>query len=302
VIAGRLGDPLLRELLFTAADHARKTDPQLAAKYVRLMSGDRHRDSAICHLATNLLTRIATCWRTGQPYLIRDLDGRPNIPARQTQHIEPPGGLTFLRNSLKPDSSTASAPPRRTVATMATTRDPARPQVLHLNGAPGVGKSTLARRWADEHPGTLLLDPDALRTWVSGWREDFVSTGAQIRPVAVAMISAYVAGGGSVVLPQLVANEGELCQFEAAATNAGGRFVEVFLEADDAEQRFATRDRDQPWLDAVHELVEDAPRDHLTSYADRLEALAGTWPGAVRLATSTGDVNGAYSALVAAVG
>jgi transposase len=72
----KAGDPLLREMLFIAADHARLVDPQLAAKYVRLMSGDRHRDSAICHLATDLLTRIAACMRTGQPYVIRDVDGR----------------------------------------------------------------------------------------------------------------------------------------------------------------------------------------------------------------------------------
>ena len=32
----KAGDPLLREALFNAADHARRTDPQLAAKYVRL--------------------------------------------------------------------------------------------------------------------------------------------------------------------------------------------------------------------------------------------------------------------------
>lgn len=72
----KAGDPLLREALFLAADAARKSDPQLAAKYQRLMSGDRHRDSAVCHLATTLLTRIATCWRTGQPYILRDVDGR----------------------------------------------------------------------------------------------------------------------------------------------------------------------------------------------------------------------------------
>lgn len=72
----KAGDPLLREMLFIAADHARLVDPQLAAKYVRLMSGDRHRDSAICHLATDLLTRIAACMRTGKPYVIRDVDGR----------------------------------------------------------------------------------------------------------------------------------------------------------------------------------------------------------------------------------
>ena len=63
-------------MLFIAADHARLVDPQLAAKYVRLMSGDRHRDSAICHLAADLLTRIAACMRSGQPYVIRDVDGR----------------------------------------------------------------------------------------------------------------------------------------------------------------------------------------------------------------------------------
>ncbi|MEE6180044.1 IS110 family transposase, partial [Mycobacterium sp. 050134] len=71
----KAGDPLLREMLCTAADQARKVDPQIAAKYQRLMAGDRHHDSAICHLATLLVTRIATCMRTGQPYALRDVDG-----------------------------------------------------------------------------------------------------------------------------------------------------------------------------------------------------------------------------------
>jgi hypothetical protein len=73
----KAGDPLLREALFAAADHARKIDPQLAAKYKRLMQTERHHDSATCHIATMLLTRIATCWRTGQTYELRDTDGRP---------------------------------------------------------------------------------------------------------------------------------------------------------------------------------------------------------------------------------
>ena len=71
------GDPLLREALFAAADHARKIDPQLAAKYKRLMTTERHHDSATCHIATALLTRIATCWRANEHYVLRDTDGRP---------------------------------------------------------------------------------------------------------------------------------------------------------------------------------------------------------------------------------
>jgi hypothetical protein len=72
----KAGDPLLREALFAAADQARRCDPQLAAKYYRLMSTERHHNSALCTIATMLLTRIAACWRAGQHYVIRDADGR----------------------------------------------------------------------------------------------------------------------------------------------------------------------------------------------------------------------------------
>ncbi|MFD9665724.1 hypothetical protein ACFWAY_29545 [Rhodococcus sp. NPDC059968] len=67
----------MREMLCTAADQARRVDPQFAAKYQRLMVGDRHHESAICHLATDLVTRIAACIRTGRPHALRDVDGTP---------------------------------------------------------------------------------------------------------------------------------------------------------------------------------------------------------------------------------
>ena len=72
------GDPGLRRDIWFAADLARHHDPQLAAKYHRLVVDRRlHHYSAVCHLATTLLTRIAGCWRTGEPYVVRDTDGRP---------------------------------------------------------------------------------------------------------------------------------------------------------------------------------------------------------------------------------
>ncbi|MGH3934684.1 MAG: IS110 family transposase [Pseudonocardiaceae bacterium] len=84
----KAGDPLLREMLFAAADQARKVDPQIAAKYQRLMAGDRHHNSAICHLATNYLTRIATCMRNGERYLLRDVDGTQITEAQGRAIVE----------------------------------------------------------------------------------------------------------------------------------------------------------------------------------------------------------------------
>jgi hypothetical protein len=72
------GDPGLRRDLFYAADMARHHDPQLAAKYHRLIVERRlHHYAAVCHVATTLVTRIAACLRSGQHYVVRDVDGTP---------------------------------------------------------------------------------------------------------------------------------------------------------------------------------------------------------------------------------
>jgi transposase len=72
------GDALLREALFISANQARRLDPTLAAKYHRLMvDAGKHHNSALCHIATTLSTRVVACWRSQSPYLLRDIDGRP---------------------------------------------------------------------------------------------------------------------------------------------------------------------------------------------------------------------------------
>src|SRR6266571_250454 len=70
------GDACLREALFMAADHARRVDPTLARRYQRLMTeGGKHHNSAICSIASTLLTRLVACLRSGELYVIRDVDG-----------------------------------------------------------------------------------------------------------------------------------------------------------------------------------------------------------------------------------
>jgi hypothetical protein len=70
------GDAHLRESLFMAANWARRIDPTLARRYHRLMVHEgKHHNSALCHISTALLNRIIACWRAGEPYVIRDVDG-----------------------------------------------------------------------------------------------------------------------------------------------------------------------------------------------------------------------------------
>ena len=77
------GDALLREALFLSANQARRLDPTLAAKYHRLIvEAGKHHNSALCHIATTLLTRVVACWKNQTAYQLRDIDGRPVDPAQ----------------------------------------------------------------------------------------------------------------------------------------------------------------------------------------------------------------------------
>lgn len=89
----KAGDACLREALFMSADHARKIDPTLAARYHRLIVEEgKHHNSAVCTIAAVLLTRIAACLRNATPYQLRDTDGtaiteqegRASVAARYT--------------------------------------------------------------------------------------------------------------------------------------------------------------------------------------------------------------------------
>ena len=72
----KAGDPGLREAVYLAADLARKVDPTLAERYHRLVvDGGRHHVSAVCTIGAVLVTRIAACWRRGERYVLRDVDG-----------------------------------------------------------------------------------------------------------------------------------------------------------------------------------------------------------------------------------
>jgi len=102
------GDACLREAIFLAADHARRSDPTLAARHHRLMvTAGKHHNSAICHIATALLTRVVACWRRGERYVIRDIDGRQITAAEGreivAQRYPIPGELRQGRRAVNTD-------------------------------------------------------------------------------------------------------------------------------------------------------------------------------------------------------
>ncbi|WP_394619260.1 AAA family ATPase [Lentzea sp. JNUCC 0626] len=103
------------------------------------------------------------------------------------------------------------------------------PRLIHLNGPTGVGKSTIAARYAADHPRTLNLDADEIVRLVGGWRTDFYGAVDLVRPLALSMAATHLASGHDVVMPQLIMRHSERDRFAAAATSAGGTYTEFVL-------------------------------------------------------------------------
>lgn len=127
------GDALLREALFISADQARRQDPTLAAKYHRLMvESGKHHNTAICHIAATLLTRIAACWNAATPYELRDVDGTPVTPEEARMIITT---RYTVPESLRRSRTTTRTSRRSKESQSAPSTGPSHPHANHPTAA-----------------------------------------------------------------------------------------------------------------------------------------------------------------------
>lgn len=103
------------------------------------------------------------------------------------------------------------------------------PKLILLNGPPAVGKSTLARRYADAHPLTLVLEIDTVRALLGAWLEEWQTSGWAARTIALAMARTHLEAGHDVIVPQLLARRPFADMLQSTAESAGAMFYEFAL-------------------------------------------------------------------------
>lgn len=180
------------------------------------------------------------------------------------------------------------------------------PLLILLNGAPGVGKSTLGRLYADRHPMTFCCDVDVLRSMVGAWQDDRSQAGGLARAFAVAGMRAHLGGGHSVIVPQYLGRIEWVLELEALADEAGVRFVEVVLVAgtEDAVRRFQERSRRPETAQhavALAGLGIGDPETELRAMGDRLAAVVKARPATIAVPSTEGQIEVTYRALSRAV-
>ncbi len=178
-----------------------------------------------------------------------------------------------------------------------------KPKLIILNGPLGIGKSTLAIRFAEEHTLTLCLDIDDIRTYISHWREEDERSSISSKQMAIAMIKVHLSLGHDVVVPQIVQQTDFFEQFEQAAKEAGADFIEVLLlvDKDEAIKRFKERNYARGYTSGFRPggLIDTGGREvKLSKMYDNMIETANQRQNTIRIKPEFGKEEETYKELI----
>lgn len=176
-------------------------------------------------------------------------------------------------------------------------------KLIILNGPLGIGKSTLASRYADEHPLTLRLDIDDIRTYISHWRDKDEQSADSSKKMALAMAKVHLSLGYDVVIPQIIRKVELLERFEQVAKEANADFKEVLLlvNKEEAISRFKERSYAQGHASGFRPggLIDTGGREtKLATMYDDMISTTNERPNTIIIEPEYGNIDSTYRELI----
>jgi len=178
-----------------------------------------------------------------------------------------------------------------------------KPNLIILNGPLGIGKSTLAKRYAEDHPLTLILDIDDVWAMLSHWRQEKEKSAPLSKQMAMAMARINLMAGNDVMIPLIVQTSELANDFERLAKECKASFYEILLNVDKGEalRRFIERGKSEghPSGFRAGGIIDTNGRDKkLAEMYDNMMEIASTRSHIITVEPISGDVEKTYAKIV----
>ncbi len=105
-------------------------------------------------------------------------------------------------------------------------------KLILINGPAGIGKSTIAGKLHQVLPLSFLLDIDAQRRYISGYREHRKESGDLVIQLSLAMVENYLQSGHDVIIDKVLTDAGVSERFLELGRKHDATVFEFVLNAD----------------------------------------------------------------------
>jgi predicted kinase len=174
------------------------------------------------------------------------------------------------------------------------------PKLILLEGFAGSGKTTIAKRYIDEHPLAMNLEGDELITMVGQWLQHEDEARVLVFALSKAMVTTCLESGKDIVVPYLPTHPDHARDFEHIAHKVGATFCEIILAVDrhDAIERLLQRGS---WGEAGTEPLTNADMPVIDDLHDRMTTALEHRHNAARITSTYGDPEDTYRQFLAVV-
>lgn len=179
-------------------------------------------------------------------------------------------------------------------------------KLILLNGNPGMGKTTLAERYARDHPMALNLDIDNIWIMMGGWDSPGSDSSRLKWKYAYVIAGMHLAEDYDVIIPQLMEATEQYEAFERIARVNKAALKEVVLlsTCDDAIERCKARARSQGHSAGFRPggILDRGGREKkLASMFKNVAEATAQRPNIQRIESTEHDIDGTYAKLLAAI-
>jgi predicted kinase len=168
------------------------------------------------------------------------------------------------------------------------------PKLILLYGFASSGKTTISKKYLEQHPLSLSIEGDQIISMMGCWREHEAEAREIVFEHTKEMAQLHLRKGHDVLLPYLLTNPEHASIFETIADEMAIDFYEVYIkiERDEAIKRLLSRG---VWGEEGSPQLTEDDLPEINELYDVMEQAMGERKQLKIVESELGDIGGTYS-------
>lgn len=173
-------------------------------------------------------------------------------------------------------------------------------KLIILYGFASSGKTTLAKRYIDEHPLTIAIEGDQLIGMIGQWRRNETQARKLVFEHTKSIAENHLSGGHAVLIPYLLTDSTQIESFEKVAEKYGASFHEVYIKIDKegAINRLLNRGC---WGEEGSKILTEDDRTEVLSLYEHMTTEMNKRTNVKYIESEVGKIKEAYQKLLGAI-